>query len=169
MPLIRGRSSGTKLSDDRKKSLFERLVAERQGKAVLGGPVIFEIPLDQLDKLDVMVVWDEWEGVRSEDRTQLIEAVYKDKEDALALALGVTYKEAIEQGVLPFRVRLRFGPQPKLTEEEIRTAQLSVGGFAGHQASVELRFPTQTTAEEAVQLLKERLPGSEWVVSYADN
>src|SRR5579871_2904584 len=99
-------------------------------------------------------------GVRSEDRTQLIQEAYTDKANDLALALGVTCKEAIEQGVLPFRVRLRFGRQPKFTEEEFRRACLSVGGFAGSEGSVELRFPTRSTAEEAVKQLKKRLPGS---------
>ena len=133
-----------------------------------GGPVIFEIPLDQPEKLDVMVVWDEWEGVRSEDRTRLIQEAYKDKAEDLALALGVTYQEALEQGILPFRVRLTIGSHFNFTEEKLRTACLSVGGFPGPQGSVELRFPTQTTAEEAVKQLKKRLSGSQWVVSYAD-
>src|SRR5205814_9799234 len=101
------------------------------GTAARGGPGLCESPLDATEKSDVMVVWDEWEGARSEDRTQLIQEAYKDKADNIALALGVTYKEAIEQGVLPFRVRLKFGPQPKFTEEKIREACLSVGGFAG--------------------------------------
>lgn len=168
MPVIRGRSTEKKLPDDRRKSLLEQLVAEREGKPTPGGPVIFEIPLDEPEKLDVMVVWDQWEGVRSEDRTQLIKAAYQDKADLLALALGVTYQEAIEQGVLPFRVRLKFGPQPKFTEKQVRTAYLSVGGFAGPEGIVELRFPTQSTAEEAVKQLQKRLSGSQWVVSYAD-
>jgi hypothetical protein len=168
MPVIRGRSHEPKLAQDRKKSLLDRLVAEREGKPNAGGPVIFEIPLEQPDKLDVMVVWDEWAQIRSEDRTQLIREAYHDKEDSLALALGVTYQEAIEQGVLPYRVRLRFGPPPEFTEEGVRAARLSVGGFVEPEGGVELRFPTQTTAEEAVEQLKERLPGSQWVVSYAD-
>ncbi len=128
---------------------------------------MFEIPLAQPDQFDVMIVWNEWEGVRSEDRTQLIKEAYKDKADDLALALGVTYNEAIEQGVLPFRVRLRFGPQPKFTEEEVRTAVLSVGGFP-RPDGIELRFPTRTTAEEAVQQLNQLLPGMDWVVAYTD-
>ncbi len=109
MPVIRGRSSDAKLSAERKAALLARLIAEREGKAEAGGPVIFEIPLDQPEMFDVMVVWNEWERVRSEDRTQLIKQAYKDKEEAVALALGVTYQEALEQGVLPYRVRLRFG------------------------------------------------------------
>ena len=168
MPVIRGRSSETKLADDRRNSLLERLVAEREEKAAPGGPVIFEIPLDQPEKLNVMVVWDEWEGVRSEDRTQLIQEAIRTKQMISLSPLGVTYQEAIEQGVLPFRVRLKFGPQPKFTEEKVRTACLSVGGFAGPEGSVELRFPTRTTAEEAVKQLKKRLSGSQWVVSYAN-
>jgi hypothetical protein len=168
MPVIRGRSNLTKLPDDRKASLLNRLVAERQGEPAPDGPVIFEIPLDEPRKLDVMVVWDEWEGVRSEDRTELIREAYTDKADILILALGVTYKEAIEQGLLPFRVRLRFGPQPNFSEEDLRMAYLSVGGFPGSEGIFELRFPTQAIAEEAVQQLKQRLPGSQWVVNYAD-
>ena len=169
MPVIRGRLIGTKLPDERKTTLLTRLIAEREGKPAPGGPVIFEIPLDQADKLDVMVVWDEWEGIRSEDRTQIIKEVYQDKADDLALALGVTREEAIEQGVLPYRVRLRFGPQPEFTEEAFRSARVAVGGFDGPQGAVELRFPTRTTAEEAVEQLKNRLPGSQWVVNYADD
>ena len=168
MPVIRGRLNVTRLSDERRRSLLHRLVAERNGGPVQGGPVIFEIPLDQPDKLDVMVVWDEWEGVRSEDRTELINEAYKDRPGVLTLALGVTYDEAIEQGVLPFRARLRFVKQPSFTEEQLRTACLSSGGFLRPEGIMELRFPTQTIAEEAVQQLKERLPGSEWVVNYAE-
>ncbi len=168
MPVIRGRLNETKLPADRRKAILERLVAEREGKPAPDGPVIFEIPLEQPDKLDVMVVWREWEQIRSEDRTQLIQEAYHDKGDGLALALGVTYQEAIDQGVLPFRVRPRFGPQSHFTEEELRAACLSVGGFVGPEGGVELRFPTRTTAEQAVEQLIEWLPGSQWVVSYAD-
>jgi hypothetical protein len=148
MPVIRGRSSEAKLPDERKTSLLDRLIAEREGKPTPNGPIIFEILLDQPDKL--------------------IKQAYKDKADVLALALGVTHKEAIEQGVLPYRARLRFGPQPDFTEEEVRSARLAVGGYVGPEGSVELRFPTRTTAEEAVQQLKAKLPGTEWIVNYAD-
>lgn len=168
MPVIRGRSSETTLPDDRKSALLDRLVAEREGKAPPGGPVIFEIPLDQPDKLDVMVVWDEWAEVRSEDRTRLIQEAYKDKTDLLALALGVTYQEALIQGVLPFRVQPRLATQPKFSKEKLRTAYWSVGGLAGPEGRMDLRFPTRTTAEEAVRQLEKRLPGSQWMISYAD-
>ncbi len=167
MPVIRGRSKELKASEARRRSLLDRLLAERAGNSPPGGPVLFEIPLDQPEKLDVMVVWDEWEGVRSEERTQLIQEAYRDQAENLALALGVTWKEAIEQGVLPFRVRMRFTAQPRFPKEKVRTAYLSVGGFAGPGDTVELRFPTRATAEEAIRQLKKQLPGIQWVVDYA--
>src|SRR5438552_21437 len=160
MPVIRGRLNASKLPDNRRTSLLQRLVGEREGKAAENGPVIFEIPLDQPDKLDVMVVWDEWEGVRSEDRSQLIKDAYQDKADALALALGVTRTEAFDQGLLPYRVRSRFGKEPRCSDEEFAAAALAVGGFPQSDGHIALRFPTQTIAEEAVQQLKQRLPES---------
>jgi hypothetical protein len=168
MPVIRGRPSQTQLPDDRRSSLLARLTSERVGATAPGGPVIFELPLTQTNKFDVMVVWDEWKDVRSEDRTQLIKEVYQDKADALALALGVTRKEADEQGVLPYKVRMTFVQQPRFTEDQFQAACLSVGGFVGPDGRSELRFPTAPIAEEAALRLKEKLPGSEWVVNYSD-
>ncbi len=168
MPVIRGRQSVTKIPDDRKKALLNRLVAEREGKGIPAGPVIFEIPLDEADKVDVMVVWDEWAGIRSEDRTDIIREAYQEKADSISLALGLTRQEAIEQGTLPYRVRLMFGPQPDFTESELADAALALGGFPRPDGVVDLRFPTQSTAEEAAQQLGSRLPGSKWVVNFAD-
>ena len=173
MPVIRGRSSEKKLTDEQRGLLLSRLADERQGLSTQGGPVIFEIPLEQSDKLDVMVVWDAWQGVRSEDRTRLIQEAYREQQDSLALALGVTCEEAIEQGLLPFRVRPRFGQQFDFREEDLRSAFLSVGGFERPDFErpdnvIELRYPSQTVAEETIRRLKELLPGTEWVVSYAD-
>jgi hypothetical protein len=167
MPVITGHTNVTKLPAARGDELFKWLVAEREGKMLPGGPVIFEIPLEQSDKLDIVVVWDEWEGVRSEDRTQLITKAYQDKSDALALALGVTYAEANDQGILPVRVRLRFAPQPVFPEDQVRSAKLAVGGFERPEGNIELRFPTRTMAEEAVRQLEARLPGSTWMTNYA--
>jgi hypothetical protein len=138
-----------------------------KAKCCPGGPVIFEIPLELSDKLDVVVVWDEWNGIRSEDRTQLITKAYQDKSDSLALALGVTYAEGSDQGVLPFRVRMSFAPQPKFPEDQLRSALLSVGGFERPEGDIELRFPTGRMAEEAARQLEARLPGSQWTTSYA--
>ena len=44
---------------------------------------------DDLAKIDVLVVWQEWGPVRSEDRTSLILDAYKGREGTIAQALGV--------------------------------------------------------------------------------
>jgi len=168
MPVIRGRPKETKIADDQRNDLLRRLFDERKGQSTTGGPSIFEIPLDQSDMLDVMVVWNDWHGVRSEDRTELIKEAYRDHQEELALALGVTYEEAIEQGVLPYRVRQRFGPQPKFDNEQVRSAYLSVGGVERPDGEISLRYPTMSTAQTAVAKLQQLLPGTEWLISHAD-
>ena len=84
-PVIRGRHGEKKLTEDQRHSLVSLLNNERNGHLTPGGPVIFEIPLEQSDKLDVMVVSDAWRGIRSEDRTKLIQQAYGDQADSLAL------------------------------------------------------------------------------------
>ena len=167
MPVIRGRPRETKIPDAQRNDLLRRLVDERKGQSTTGGPSIFEIPLDQSDMLDVMVIWNDWHGVRSEDRTELIKEAYRDHQEGLALALGVTYDEAIERGLLPFRVRQRFGPQLKFDDEQVRSAYFRVGGIENPEGGISLRYPTESIAEAAVRELQQLLPGSQWMVSHA--
>jgi hypothetical protein len=167
MPVIRGQSNVTKLPEERRSALLARLVAEREGRGEEGGPVLFEIPLEQSDRIDVVVAWEEWEGVRSEDRTWIITEAYKDRAEVLALALGVTFDEAVAQGVLPFRLRLARGPEA-VPEADLRRAELAVGGLATPAGEIQVRLPTRSMAEAAAQELMQRLPGSLWMVSYGD-
>ena len=70
--------------------------------------MIFEIPVEQPDRIDVLVVWQEWENVPSMERTNIILEAYTEKDDKLAQAVGVTYEEAMEQQLLPYAVVSRF-------------------------------------------------------------
>lgn len=167
MPVIRGRAGEKRLAEDQRSELLRRLVDERKGQTNAGGPAIFEIPLDQSDLLDVMVIWNDWQGVRSEDRTQLIKEAYSDLQERLALALGLTYNEAIDQGVLPYRVRLQFGQQPEFDDEPLLSAYFRVGGVMTDDGRVDLRYPTKSTAEAAVGQLQQMLPGTEWIINHA--
>jgi hypothetical protein len=169
MPVIRSKPGGQSLPENTKEALLKRLVAELEGNESSDGPVIFEMPIFQSDKIDVMVIWQDWKDVRSEDRVTLIKEAYKDKADGLSLTLGLTLEEAIQEGALPYRVRLRFQEQPKFPEGVMENALLSVGAFLGTDGEVIMRFPTPETAEAARQRLSEKLPGSVWVVSHADN
>jgi len=104
MPVVRGVPSVNVLDPDRRRSLVESLRNEVSGGATPGGPVVYEIPLDQTDKIDVLVVWGEWAGIGSEDRTNVILESYGDQDKRIAQALGVTYEEAVDQQLLPYSV-----------------------------------------------------------------
>ena len=54
MPVIRGTSHRSDLTPQHRKELLDRLAKELSGPGTPGGPVIFEIPLEQSDKIDVL-------------------------------------------------------------------------------------------------------------------
>ncbi len=168
MPVIRDQPSEQRLTGEKKERIVKGLTAELEGSPTSGGPVIFEMPIPGSDKIDVMVIWEEWEGVATTDRATLVKEAYKANADKLSLALGLTSQEALDEGVLPFRVRKRFSSQPKFSEEAIREAYLFAGAIVLPDGSLTLRFPTQAIAKAACQRLTEKLPGIELMVSYAD-
>ena len=110
MPVIRGRSTTTAVTPERRAQLRERLANEISGQGTPDGPLIFEIPLEQSAKVNVIVVWDEFEGVPVEDRDRVILDAYRDRRDQIAMAMGVTYQEAIDQQVLPYSGRSHDPP-----------------------------------------------------------
>lgn len=163
MPVIRGISKSAPLASERRRTLSDELVAELSGKSSPDGPIIFEIPLEQSDKIDVIVVWNAFDGIRAEDSTALILDAYNDRKDRISLAMGVTYREAIAQHLLPYTVvpMMRRG---QVDPAALNKAMLDEGGVALLNGRVELRFPTMAMAEEAQQRLAERLPGGYWSI-----
>jgi hypothetical protein len=125
--------------------------------------VIFEIPLEQQDRMDVLVVWDAWTDLRSEDRSSIILDAYQDQQQAIAQALGVTYQEAIEQQVLPYAV-LPMTRDGEIDPEAMKKAMLAEGGFLLDNGKIDLRFPTMAMAQVAHQRLCDRLPKGYWSI-----
>lgn len=163
MPVVRGQSSNIKLDPDRRRDLLDQFRNELHGEATPHGPVIFEIPLELPDSLDVLVVWHAWEGLRSEDRTGLIIEGYGDRRGEIAQALGVTYQEAMEQQLIPYAVV----PMTRLDEtnsDAAVEAMLEQGAIALPDGSVELRFPTWLMAEAAHCQLVSDMPRGCWSI-----
>lgn len=163
MPVIRGQSRTTALTAQQRQALLQQLKNERDGKATPNGPLVFEIPLEQSDRIDVLVVWQAWENLRSEDRTSLVVEAYKDLEERIAQALGVTYQEAIEQQVLPYAV-IPLTRRGEADAAEVRKAMLEEGGIPLPGDKVDLRFPTMAMAEAAHRRLCDRLPKGYWSI-----
>ena len=63
------------------------------GQATENGPVVDEIPLDQTDKMDVLVVWAAWQDVPSEIRSDVILEANK-----YALALPESRRSGFPKG-----------------------------------------------------------------------
>jgi hypothetical protein len=163
MPVIRGTPTATVLTAERRSALVEQLAHELSGKRVPNGPVIFEIPLKESGRIDVLVVWEGFDGLASEDRTSSIVESYKDQERNIAQALGVTYHEAMEQHLLPYAV-IPMNRRGEADPARLRDAMLEEGAISIPQDKVDLRFPTMTMAEAAHQRLCDRMPEGYWSI-----
>ena len=173
MPVIREQFERHLLSDEKRDSLRRRLSEELGSTPATGdGPVLFEIPIDGTEHFDAIAVWDAWEGVHAKDRTAIILDAYRAVGRVPSLAMGVTFEEAKDQGLLPYRVRL-LHVQPydqKPADEEIFR---HVGGFRQSNGEFLFRYPTEKMAFQAVQELQRAFPGTTWSVpsfsiSYAE-
>ena len=163
MPVIRGEAQVSVITAAQRQKIAEQLAKELKGERTQDGPVIFEIPFEQQDRIDVLAVWDAWKPFGSTDRSNMILEAYKGSNHQIAQALGVTYQEAIEQQVLPYAV-LPMIRRGELNEEKVKTAMLDEGGFALENGTVDLRFPTMPLAERAHKRLVDILPKGYWSI-----
>src|SRR5947209_5250878 len=88
-------------------NLVEELANELKHDRESGQPVIDEQHFPTTDKIRVNVLWDKWDDVPHEDRADIILRAYgtaegKESRDKIALAVGLTFPEAYESGMLPF-------------------------------------------------------------------
>jgi hypothetical protein len=161
MPVIRLTPTASAFRREQRQALLDQLSRELAGQATEKGPVVFEIPLDQIDKMDVLVVWEAWKDVPSEIRSDVILEAYKDKKDAISQALGVTHQEANDQTLLPYAV-LPMARRGEVDPETLKAAMLKQGGFTLEGGKVDLRFPTRTMAQEAHRRLCDEVPKGYW-------
>jgi hypothetical protein len=163
MPVIRGEPTVKPITPDRRQQLLEQLQAELQGTSTPGGPLIFEIPLSQSTQTDVLVVWDKFEGLSSGDRTNVILDAYTGRSIAIALAMGVTVQEALEQQLLPYA--LGTLPDTGNTQAEaVRQAMIEEGALVQPSGKVQLRLPTLAMAQKAFERLNHKLPDVRWAI-----
>jgi hypothetical protein len=167
MPVIRVTANPSVFSHEQRKALLDQLSNEL-AQATEKGPVVFEIPLDQTDKMDVLVVWEAWKDVPSEARSEIILEAYKDKKGKISQALGVTNQEAIDQHLLPYSV-VPMARSGEADSDKLKSAMLAEGGLAFENGKVDLRLPTLRMAKESHQRLCDALPKGYWsIVQSAD-
>lgn len=163
MPVIRGEAIARVITTEQRRGVVDQLSKELSGEITPDGPVIFEIPFETSEKFDVLVVWDAWEPFGSEDRSNIILEVYKERKEMIAQALGVTHGEAIEQQVLPYAV-IPMVRREEVDSEKLKRVMIIEGGFALKNGKVDLRFPTMSLAEEAHRRLSDEMPTGYWSI-----
>lgn len=174
MPVIRGRPTTRALTPERRANLKERLVRELSGQSTPGGPLVFEVPLEQSDRFDVIVVWNEFAGARVEDRDRVILEAYGDVGRQPSMAMGVTEREADDQTLLPYlvfsrtEVRAAEGENDSVDPADLHAwhdAMVEEGGIVRDDGTVALRFPTRAMAEDAQARLAAKFPVARWSIS----
>ncbi len=75
MPVIRPAAREQPLATVR-EHLADLLVKELLGERSRMGPVIFELPTDQPDQVDVIVVWEAWKSLPTEVRSEVVRDAY---------------------------------------------------------------------------------------------
>lgn len=163
MPVIRGKPKIEPLPPERRVELLRQLSKEVSGESKSENLLVFEIPIGDGRRFDVLVVWSAWEQVRSEDRTDLILEVYANQKETVAQALGVTFEEAMDQSLLPYAV-LPLVRTREADPDDLRRLMLEEGAYPLGNGKIVLRFPTMAMAEAAHKRLCEREPKGHWSI-----
>jgi hypothetical protein len=152
--------------------LVDQLTDELKSNREAGQPFIYEQTF-ATGRVKILVVWDDWKDLPLEDRTNIILAAVersdgKEYRAKVALASGLTVPEAATAGMLPYQIITARRSRDKVTSEQCREAMLAEGASTlfGPQ-SLQLRFPTEESANACVKRLIAKLPGSDeiWVVT----
>ena len=121
----------------------------------------------------ISVFWDKWDPVPHEERAEIILRAYekaegKDVRERLALAVGLTFPEAFEAGMLHFQVIPLLRKGDPVSAEDCYQAMVDEGASQLFpDGKPELRFATEEEAKASIQRLVKRLPGSEpvWAIA----
>lgn len=164
MPVIRDTArETTQVPSSRRSKLLNTLRQVLDEPGTCGGPVVFEIPLAGL-RHDVLVVWEEWDGVQPDERTDIIVEAYSTCSNTrieIAQAMGVTRDEAIRDHLLPYLIQ-PCAREGEVSLDDLREAMLKEGGISLGENKVDLRFPTRPMAEAAFERLRKEMPTGYW-------
>src|SRR5579871_3795113 len=147
-----------------------KLVQEFTASSAHLQPLILEEQVPSTKSRHVRVIWDAWKDLTDEQRAAVIVDAYKEGEgpeaaEQITIAEGVTPQEALALGLLPFKVvpaRKKNDPIPQPVYQSTLAAEAR-HSLLGPKAK-ELRFVRVEDAEQAVNRLRQALPGSSWAV-----
>lgn len=179
MPVIRPTGRGEPLATVR-DHLADLLVKELLGERTRLGPVVFELPTEQQDSVDVIVVWEAWKSLPVNARSAVVRDAYSRFKKTLeasvpsidhekprgalapvpASVIAVTWEDLAQTDILPYQIE----PMARKNEadpEDIRLLMMDSGAIQT-PFGIQLRFPTKEMAADVHARLMEEMPEAHW-------
>jgi hypothetical protein len=166
MPLIRSPKDGANVQYP---GLVAEIASELSQPKDFGQPRIEETEFST-KAIRATAIWDKWDKVPDGNRPAVILEAYervkgKAFRDRITLAIGLTFPEAYELGMLPYRLHPSVRSTDPVTELACNRAMRELGAsdlfMPGKPV---LRFASEEEAEKARSHLEKQLPGSHWLL-----
>lgn len=146
--------------------LTERLRADAE-KPVM--PLVVLSRVGATRTQHVVVIWDEWANVPSAERsgliTDAIHAARPEDLDTLTIAMGLTPREALSLGYLPFHIVPAARASDRVRAADVAAAMRAAGGILLEvDGAKQIRFATRAQAEQAYRALATRVPAPIWTL-----
>ena len=130
------------------------------------GPVIFELPTDQPNQVDVIVVWEAWKSLPTEVRSEVVRDAYNrfarvvessihevdpstPREPLVPTPASVTcatWEDLTSFDLLPYKIQPMAGDD-EVDPEDVRLLMIEAGAI-WTPFTVQLRFPTKEMATD---------------------
>lgn len=152
--------------------LLAELAQELRAAKEFGQPRIEETEFPT-KAIRVTALWDKWDRVPGPERSEVILRAYEQVEgkqyrDRIALAIGLTFPEAQEIGLLLYRLEPAVRPGDSVSLEQCYQAMRAQGASELFEpGKPELWFATRRDAEVCRDRLKKQVPGSDanWLIT----
>jgi hypothetical protein len=181
MPVIRPAGRAEPIATVR-EHLADLLVKELMGERSRMGPVIFELPTDEANRVDVIVVWEAWQSLPVEARIEVVRAAYDRFEKVLessvhtidpgkpreplaptpASVICASWEDLTTFDLLPYKIQPGAGGS-EVDLEDVRLLMIEVGAI-WTPFGVQLRFPNKEMATSVYTRLMEEMPEARWSI-----
>jgi len=180
MPVIRPAGRKQPIATVR-DHLTDLLVKELMGERSRMGPVIFELPTDQANRVDVIVVWEAWKSLPPEARSEVVRDAYQRFARVLESSLQIdpneprdllvptpasvtcaTWDDLTNLDLLPYKIQPTAG-EDAFDPEDARLLMTEVGAI-WTPFGVQLRFPNKEMATDVYARLMTEMPEARWSI-----
>jgi hypothetical protein len=181
MPVIRPAGRKQPIATVR-DHLADLLVKELMGERSRLGPVIFELPTDRRDQVDVIVMWEAWKSLPQEIRSDTVREAYRRFAAVIessvhridpsrppeplvptpASVACATWENLTASDLLPYKIQPNAG-EGEVDLEDVRLSMIEAGAI-WTPFGPQLRYPTQEMTAEAYSRLTEEMPEARWSI-----